>query len=391
MKKYSFIFLLLFFGAESKAQLSPGNIDTLTTVRTAENLISGNTKDILTSFFQLAANDLTGNNKEFKFSSSIFALMLKSNPSLNMDKRYFTKSSFARRTEINWAIKLDSNYKFNGASFGAKWAFVNKRDLAVSKAFISEAGTVLAKDFNIHKRIIQLISATEDTTTRQLTAELREIIKDTTGKAYSKMSPELKIIYMQAVSEFNKNNGIPAESFYAAARASFDNLKKGYANKPIIVGGFDLKTFKDQFLFSDISLYIDGSGGIFQTSSNEFDIDLVGKLVYTIQDDSTKPVRDLTRNLLHGEAGFNLVFRNKVAQSVFEIKLTAGYDNVFSGRYAGEDEKLFTLNGTARIHITKDISIPMTIKYDPDHSNVLGLLSVTTNFDGLSKLLASKN
>ncbi len=403
MKKSFLLLLLTLTGFCSIAQLSRDNKDTLSAVRTAENLVSGNTKDVLTSFFQLAANDLTGNNKEFKFSSSIFAIMLKSNPSLNMDKRYFTKGSFARNTSLNWAIKLDSSYRFNGASFGFKTAIINRRDLAVSKRFLNDAKAVLMKDFDMHDALIEYIQAStiSDTDKRnKLFAEAKRVAADTTGYAFNHMSPDLKSIYIKAYSDstghkvlndMNLSGGIPSQSFYASARASFDSLKTCYATKPIVVLGCDLKTYKDQFMFSEINIYLDGTGSAFHSSGNDVDFDWVLKANLHIQDDSTRAVRDLTRNLLNAEGGFNIVFRNKVAISTFEMKVSAAYEKIFTGKYAWEHDKLFTLNGTARIRISKDLTIPMTIKYDPEHSNVLGLLSITSNFDGLANLLSSKN
>jgi hypothetical protein len=388
MRKIILIAVLISISIASKAQLTQAKKDSLIAIRTAENLVSGNTKDVLSSFFQLAANDLTGNNKEFKFSSSIFAIMLKTNPSLNMKQHYFNNGSFARNTNVNWAVKLDSNYKFNGASFGIKCAIINKRDVASSRQFVNSASSSLQKRFADYNKINGLISSSPNMVA--LNSELNRIIADSTGEAYRTMSDPMRKIFNEVVGEEN-STGIPSQSMFNLARATFDSVKSSYATKPIVVLGCDLKTFKDQFLFSEVHVYLDGTGGMFHASGNDVDFDWVIKANLMIQDDSTRMARDLTRNLLNAEGGFNLVFRNKVAISTFELKLAAAYEKIFSGKYAWEQDKLFTLNGTARIRISKDLTIPMTIKYDPEHSNVLGVLSITSNFDGLANLLSGKN
>jgi len=61
-----------------------------TPVLTADSLASGNYKNILTSFFQAATNDLTGPSKGFEFKSNIFAIMLKNNPNLIIDTNYLS-------------------------------------------------------------------------------------------------------------------------------------------------------------------------------------------------------------------------------------------------------------------------------------------------------------
>jgi hypothetical protein len=392
MRKVSLLFIFIMISVYSWAQLSPSKKDTLNTIRTAENLVSGNTKDVLSSFFQLAIDDLTGNDKSFTFSSSIFALQLKSNPSLNLNQRYFNKWSFARNTDVNVALKLDNNYHFNGTSLGMKVAIINKRDIAASRSFVNEVSQAIAPETNTFNTIVQLISGSnyDDATKVKLTTQLNAIVADKKGDLYKNMSDTMKYFFAQAYGEKGMN-GIPSESLYTAAKEKFDAIKKTYADKPIVVLGFDGRTFSDQALFSNIDLYLDGTGGIYRSNGKKFDIDIVGKLTFSVQNDSTKPARNLMRSVGQGDAGLNLVFRNKISAPVFELKLAAGYNGVYSDKYASEDASVFTLNGTGRIHVTKDIIIPLTIKYDPAHSNLLGFLSVTSNFDGLSKLLGSKS
>ena len=101
---------------------------------TADSLVSGNTKDVLTSFFQLAFDNLTGDNKQMNFTSNPFAVMLKSNPGLNVDN-YYSKYNALRKLNIGFGIRLDTSYRFNGFSSGVKYALINQRDHTTSRMF----------------------------------------------------------------------------------------------------------------------------------------------------------------------------------------------------------------------------------------------------------------
>ena len=79
---------------------------------TADSLASGNYKDVLTSFFQLAFDKLTGKNKELKFSSNPYAIMLRANPELAIDSAYI-RHKVLRNLNFNFSLKLDTSYKFN--------------------------------------------------------------------------------------------------------------------------------------------------------------------------------------------------------------------------------------------------------------------------------------
>src|SRR5215203_293069 len=102
------------------------------TILTADSLRSGNAKDVLTSFFQLSFNRLTGPDKELNFNSNPFAIMLKSNPELAIDSDYYRYRAL-RKTNFGFGIKLDTSFRFNGFSSGIKYALIDQRDSSTSK------------------------------------------------------------------------------------------------------------------------------------------------------------------------------------------------------------------------------------------------------------------
>ena len=56
MKKYILIIIIAIFAIQSLSAQQADSAN-LQTIRTQANLISGNTRDVLTNFFQLAVND----------------------------------------------------------------------------------------------------------------------------------------------------------------------------------------------------------------------------------------------------------------------------------------------------------------------------------------------
>ena len=108
--------------------------DTLVPVLTADSLSSGNYKDILTSFYQLAVDNLTGPNKEFRFTTNPYAILLKNNPELAIDTSYW-KYRHWRKLNVSLDAKMDSSNHFNGIDLGITYALVDHRDIATNTAF----------------------------------------------------------------------------------------------------------------------------------------------------------------------------------------------------------------------------------------------------------------
>ena len=91
--------------------------DPLTTFITADSLVSGNFKDVLTSFYQLAFNNLTGPKKELNFNSNPYALLLKINSRLvrqagSID--VFKFPAFYKNTLSELLLNVKLSLKYDG-------------------------------------------------------------------------------------------------------------------------------------------------------------------------------------------------------------------------------------------------------------------------------------
>ncbi len=128
-------------GSAQQAQSSQ-----VASVLTADSLASGNLKNVLTSFFQLSLNNLTGPNKSLNFAANPYAIMLRSDSTLAVDSN-FRKYKTWRKLNFNFSLSLDSSYHFNGFSSGVKYALINQRDSTESSWLLAQTQTADA-EFN---------------------------------------------------------------------------------------------------------------------------------------------------------------------------------------------------------------------------------------------------
>lgn len=359
---------------------------------TADSLASGNYKDVLTSFFQLAFENLTGPEKDLKFSSNPFAVMLRANPKLLLDTSY-RKFHALRNLNFSFDLKLDSNFKFNGFASGVNYALINKRDYTIYKEFPQ-----MVRERN---RPFERLQMATDIARSQpgVSPELRRKIRDQTasllsdtGFKYSQLDPEVKavidkIIRDSSLTELQRLAEADG-SFAERLAVNFEDLKSSFKNRLLWTVGVTDTTYKDQLLFSNIVFSTQLLKGITNPKAKHgIELDLKG--MFNIVDDTLRTGRDLRRSLLNFEGGFNYVWRShKTDLSFFEAKFSASYSRIFNGIYADERKQVFTLNGVVRVRIFDDIWVPVQVKYDPDTGNVFGFLNVKANFTALKKILA---
>lgn len=381
--------LLLLISSRMEAQQK-----TTVPVITADSLATGNMKDVMTSFFQLAFDNLTGKQKELKFASNPYAIMLRANPGLAVDTSY-TKYRVLRNLNFIFNLKLDTSYKFNGFSSGITYALVNRRDYTMYHQFINQARLKNSEYEALTLAIAAKAVTIKDTAVRRrLLNEGNRLLNDSTF-TLNMVDAAIRDTLM-ALAKSNRLNGIyrlmrdnPQLNIYKTKNAGFDEVKQLFQNKPVWTVGVTDTTYSNQLMFSNISFSTQFLKGVSNPGkASHLEMDIRGNL--NLVDDTLKAGRDLKRSLLNAEAGVNWVLKNKQNQQpLMELKFSAGYRKIFSGVYQNETDEQFTLNGTFRIRIIEDIWIPLQFKYDPISGNVFGLLSVKFNFNNLNKLLNS--
>ena len=390
--KFLFVMYVAFTGNVCIAQKTTA--DQVKTVLTADSLKSGNAKDILTSFFQLAFNNLTGKNKELNFNSNPFAIMLKSDPNLALDYNYY-KYRALRKTNFNFGIKLDSSYKFNGFSSGIKYALIDKRDSSTSRWLFENLrndSLGIETDKIQHELIHNYAMKIADKNKRkEFVLHVNEFFNSEIP--FNKLDKPVqdavtaivdgdKDSYPLIWNMVNKNN---SHNIFSEQRKVYTKLRNRIKNDLLWTVSVSDTTYKDQFFFSNILLKTELLQGIdkYKPGSNwEFNIQAAINLI----DDTLSKGRDLKRMILNFEPGINWVVRNKNnEQSFLEFKFSGSYNHNFATLYAKEKRDSLTFNGTLRVRIINDIWIPLEIKYDPKSGNVFGFLNVRANFTSLGK------
>ena len=380
------LFLFSILSISSSAQSKK-----IAAIITADSLASGNYKDVLTSFFQLAFDKLTAKNKELKFSSNPYAVMMKANPDLEIDYNY-KKNRVLRNLNFNFSLKLDSSYRFNGFSSGISYALINKRDYTVYNEFIRLAIDKNAEFNKLQNGISQALSGIDDADLKKRFREQGNKLLNDETYTYDKLDNDVKqrvdkILLdsnLTRIAKLVKNNS--SATIAKSCRDGYNEVKKSFQSKPLLLLSITDTTAKDEFVFSNITLkaeFLKGFGDSKPGANWEFSIPATVNFV----DNLSLAGRDLKRAEFRIEPGINLVIRNSgAAHSLLEMKFSGEYSHIFNGLYPTEKNDVLTFNGTVRIKIIHDIWIPLVFKYDPKKGTILGFLSVKFNFSGQGKI-----
>jgi len=360
---------------------------------TADSLATGNYKDVLNSFFQLAFDRITGPDKEIKFTANPYAVMAKLDTSLLIDREYYR---YRRLRDLNFsfAVKLDTSYKFNGFSSGLKYALINRRDETVSKTFLN----MMAEDHKVSEFRILNEAIEAYISGLAATPELQDKIRAqqtnfTRGNInFNQLEPSFQdtikkladakgTVYLASLIEAD-----PEFNLKATAQEVYEDKKNYFNNRLLWTLGITDTTYQDQFMFSNIVISSELLKGIDSLKKADIELNLKAALQYV--DDTVKSGKDLKRSVFSFEPGINFVIKTKKTnKSFFEFKLSGSYYHTFSTLYSDEERNRLTINSTIRIRILNDIWIPLEIKYDPESGNFFGLFNVRANFTGLGKLV----
>jgi hypothetical protein len=368
-------------------------------VLSADSLASGNLKDVLTSFFQLSYNKLTGPNKELNFSSNPYALLLKTNPSAAIDVNY-EKYKYLRKLNFGFGLKLDTAYHFNGFSSVIKYALIDERDATVSKMLFRELGNdSLSLEINaLQTKLNAFINTTfpntvENFDNRKKYFTLVTTLFTDTLVAFNQLDTSfqrmVKTVAVQndllRFSRLIQSN--PKANVRKESQLAFAELKQELKKKLLWTVSLSDTTYKNEFFFSNIVLKTELLKGLAKKLKPGSNWELNTQASLNFIDDTSRMGRDLKRSVFSFEPGFNWVVRTKDFETPFlEFKFSGEYRHIFNRLYTNEERDAFTFNGTIRLRILNEIWIPIEFKYDPKAGNILGFISAKFNFSSLNKV-----
>jgi hypothetical protein len=121
-----------------------------------------------------------------------------------------------------------------------------------------------------------------------------------------------------------------------------------------------------------------------------WNVDLQGTIV-SLRDSSSAP-KDFGHNKGKISVGLNKVFAvDDKDNPLLESEFAGEYDLVLNGRYAHEQKQVVTANLVTSIHLSKEFTLPLTLKYDIKHPNVFGFISLQWNLEDSGKSNSKTN
>jgi hypothetical protein len=367
--------------------------DQLKIVAMSDSLKSGNNKDILTSFYQLALNDLASPKKELNFTSNPFAIMLKSNPDLAVDKYYY-KYRILRKLNFSFGLKLDSSFSFKGFSSGIKYALIDQRDSTTSKLLFTQLSQdpLVLEIHGLQRKLLAYVEEHFPGPSEEKKEFVAEMNKWETTPFNEIKSPLLDILlqianenrYDQFLKLVKSNKKVKVKD---ETDKTFNELKASLKQRLLWTAGISDTTYTDQFFFSNIQASTELLKGISKPKpGSNWEMDI--KASVNFLDDTLISKRNLKRCIFSFEPGLNWVIRNKANDySILEFKFSGSYYHNFNSLYASEKRDVINFNGTFRVRIIDDIWIPLEFKYDPLSGNVFGFINIKANFTGLASIL----
>jgi hypothetical protein len=352
----------------------------------AEKTKSGNYKDIFASFFQLAANQLTGEEKTIDFNATLFELRSKVNPDLKRDVNYI-KETFYRNFQFNFKLNLNEDFDYQGFTGGFTYAAYNGRDKSVAKFgndfdfMFTEFNNGLQKaQAAVIKKIVMDASLSPEEKSAKIKDFNDNVVRPYLNKKdVTSTDPQLVNDFTAALTNEKLNfvqNGKKYSDYKElldGIHAYMDDFYKELEGKPLLTIAAD-GTSNTEGKFNKASCGIVFLQGIKGTGS---EIDLKAKFIYA----DTLQTEHLPRTAFNAKGGLNFkIGKDSQKQSYFEVKAEFEYNKIFKNLMPDEEEKMISGNAEVRVRIAKDLWIPLVVKYDIENSNFLGFLNVTYNF-----------
>lgn len=368
------LLLRLFFAIIITVTITKSNAQTSSNVEKVNDVLSANSKDVLYNYIQLAAQNIFGNSKSFDLNTTLFELKRKYNPDINLEQN-FIKEKFSRNFAFNVKINFDSIYKLNGFTGGFTYAFLNKRDKNaisfVSNSYYANKYEKLLSSANEVQKEIETVVA------QYLVANIENKVETDKLNAaldYYHRTQKIDSFPNDLKEKFNKHN--ITEKYMSFKEES----KKAYAE----INNDWLGTIAFNISTNTKNKVDRGSVELIFLKGNNPEFDWRTKLSY--YDTALQNVGQ--RAVLHSKLGANFPLltstKENVTASVLEFKIAAEYTNILKNALPGENDNSFMASGELRVKITKEIWLPLSIKYSPNNGNFFGFLNVTFNQDVFS-------
>lgn len=357
---------------------------------------TANTKDILTTLFRAGLDNLLGNKHMFTFSSSFFgidSIFRTSDEPLG-----YERERKLRQKSVNIDLTADSNNSITKISGGLTVTLINKRDIskklddadltklysmgkflaALKQEINKHIAANHAQEFGIDSIKIEIQKSWTAADRKNDFSDLHPFIIEALRAGIAD-----RIISAGEVTGFYSDVEIKEFVISVAEgkdlyHALYIDIAEKYSTKP-------LWTFSPKFTYDRINkqgLYSFESNLVFGLTKKaskrpwEFEV----KSMLKIENDSSVSKTNYRYKPFSVSIGLNkILLRNEEKESKMELKFFTQYDYQFGSVPMGQQTGLFTLNSTFRVNLFQSLWLPVSLKYDPENHNFLGVFSITAN------------
>lgn len=337
---------------------------------------TGNWNDVFTNFMQLAAKNLTGENKSFEYKTTIFAIKSKIDSTLLIDKNYVNEN-FSRNFQINVGLKLDNDYKFKGFSYGFDWALINERDLSVNTLQKSESARLYERYFVMFTdsriKYDNALKAKNDSDREKKTAQIRDAMIKHQDEHIIPME-EFPADFIGYLPPDYKDT---RKYFLEIYKAELDSIKR----KPLLKIGFQSNFQKNSKFLDEFDANLIYLQGLKSKNGSNLEIDFRNQ--FKVKDSLTESI--IKRKEFSSQLGLNISIWKTKERSIVEFKPNFEYKRIIAGLINEEKNNQFLANADVRVRVLKNLWIPLILKYDIKNNNLFGFLNVSLNFDALKE------
>lgn len=394
MKKIILITFFITIGVYSQAQIPDSLLrKVLTAINTQK---TANTKDILTTFFRAGIDNLLGKEHSFTLNSSFYGIdsIFRGKNAVKPD---FVRERKLRQKTLNISIEGDSVNNITALSGSMTVALVNRKDITIRS--MDSADLKFLKDKSslvsiVRKAALSVLAAKYPAVYSDSLRVIQKSWTDATkAEDFSKLHPYIMLVlnspdlasmaladttnfYSQEQIEEAKNSLLKGEN---PLNKAFKAMCEKYSRKALwtITPNLTYDRKNDQGEYSLSTEFSVGLGTNLQRKPWELEI----KSQFKIGADSTVKKTNYDNKPFFISLGVNKVVMEAEDSNEpkMEFKLFTQYDHQFGTVVPGAKAGVFTLNSTFRVKVFKSLWLPLTLKYDPENNNFLGLFSITAN------------
>ncbi|SFO58672.1 hypothetical protein SAMN05428949_5886 [Chitinophaga sp. YR627] len=360
---------------------------------------SANSKDVLTSFFRASIDNLLGSDRSFTFNSSLYGIDSIFRRRGVPPHSYGTEKRL-RGTSVNLNIAGDSANNITRYGGGLSVTILNKKDVMLTKMATADQTKLQQLSFfmSAFKRSIKNVITQhhagffDDTTlNKAVTASLKAA---DAANDYTNVHPLIAeamndpAFITDIIAQKNASFTMDETEITTyvgrikrgedAFQTVYSDIAENYRQKPLwtATGNVSYDRVDKQAEYEFSTYFIRGIGNTIGRRPWE----LEANASFKIGRDSSFKGSNYNNKLFSASLGVNkILLQDEQKVSKMEFKLFTQYDRQLGDVPPDTPDHLFTFNSTIRINVFKSLWLPLTLRYDPENSNFLGMFAITAN------------